>query len=455
MTRLATASVSKRRPIALFRAGTVRGRALALLCAAATVAAAQGTDAAPKAYRVGRALTVSGAPIDDAVVVVEGGKIVALGKAGDVEIPDKAELIERPDWWAAPGFFHPASLAFTGANNFDGTGRREGGDRYVADEIAPTWEMLEKLAKNGFTRLNVVPNDGGVGGRGCLVRPIPRTGKALRPEQIVVARDSCLLMGFGARTSSKTFWRELFGKLGGKKEERGESRSGGRSEGRGEGRREGRGGENRDAESRPAAESKPAESKPTSKPEEKKDPKIAPVADVMDRKLPGLLFIANPAALVHFEPFFKENEKFRPALILGPDAWSVLDRVVALGVPVVLSTAVSQRPDTNVIRVAPVEFMDRGVAVALQPETGAFWGYAEHAFNLAETARRGADPAAVLRAATLTPAELLGVADETGSLDRGKTADIVFWTGDPFAPSSRIARTLAAGAVVFDEDKEP
>jgi imidazolonepropionase-like amidohydrolase len=37
-----------------------------------------------------------------------------------------------------------------------------------------------------------------------------------------------------------------------------------------------------------------------------------------------------------------------------------------------------------------------------------------------------------LRAVTLAPAEVLGVADKVGSLQMGREADVVVWSGDPF-----------------------
>ncbi len=430
MTRLASASVSRPRAFALCLCVAMLG--------GAAVAQSDVKSVPPTAYKVRRALTVSGVPIDDAVVLVEDGKITKIGKASEIEIPDKADVVDLGDAWATPGFIHPASLAFTGAQGFDVQGRRDGGDRFLADEIVPNWDLMARLARQGFTRLNIVPTDGGLAGRGCLVRPIPRREGNLRAEWMITSRDSCLMMGFAPRTSVKTFWKELFGKLAPKKSGA-DSKSSSSS---------------RSAESRPATDSKPTESRPTPA-AEPKDPKLAAFSDVLDRKLPGLLAMTNAAALLHFEPFFKENEKFRPVLVLPADAWNVLDRVVKLGVPVVLSTSSSARPDTNIVRFAPLDYFDRGVPTALIPETSAASGYIDFAFHLAETVRRGTDAARVLRSVTLTPAELLGVSEETGSLDAGKTADILFWTGDPMASTSRLIRTLAAGATVYDESKEP
>ena len=41
------------------------------------------------------------------------------------------------------------------------------------------------------------------------------------------------------------------------------------------------------------------------------------------------------------------------------------------------------------------------------------------------------DETNALRAITLTPAEIYGVAGTTGSLEAGKVADVVIWPGDP------------------------
>jgi imidazolonepropionase-like amidohydrolase len=52
---------------------------------------------------------------------------------------------------------------------------------------------------------------------------------------------------------------------------------------------------------------------------------------------------------------------------------------------------------------------------------------------------------AALRAITLTPAEVFGVADQVGSLAAGKRADVVVWSGDPFEFSSRAEHVFVNG----------
>jgi imidazolonepropionase-like amidohydrolase len=65
--------------------------------------------------------------------------------------------------------------------------------------------------------------------------------------------------------------------------------------------------------------------------------------------------------------------------------------------------------------------------------------------------REGLDEATALRALTLTPAELLGVADRVGSLEEGKDADVAVYQGHPFyAVQARCQLTLVQGRGVHD-----
>lgn len=53
-----------------------------------------------------------------------------------------------------------------------------------------------------------------------------------------------------------------------------------------------------------------------------------------------------------------------------------------------------------------------------------------------------------LRALTLTPAETLGVEDRVGSLDVGKDADLVIWSGHPFRVRSKVEQVYIQGELV-------
>ncbi|MDO9473530.1 MAG: amidohydrolase [Caulobacter sp.] len=55
---------------------------------------------------------------------------------------------------------------------------------------------------------------------------------------------------------------------------------------------------------------------------------------------------------------------------------------------------------------------------------------------------------------TANPAKALGIADQTGSLESGKRADVVIWSADPFSVYALAERVYLDGAVVYDR-KDP
>ncbi|MBV8879893.1 MAG: amidohydrolase family protein, partial [Planctomycetaceae bacterium] len=71
-------------------------------------------------------------------------------------------------------------------------------------------------------------------------------------------------------------------------------------------------------------------------------------------------------------------------------------------------------------------------------------------FLAAAAVRSGLSERAALAAVTLAPAEILGVADRVGSIAKGRDADLVFLSGDPFAPGSGVNRVMVDGQFVFE-----
>ncbi|MEL7472423.1 MAG: amidohydrolase family protein [Planctomycetota bacterium] len=55
-----------------------------------------------------------------------------------------------------------------------------------------------------------------------------------------------------------------------------------------------------------------------------------------------------------------------------------------------------------------------------------------------------------LRSVTANPARILGIEDEVGTLERGKRADLVVWSGEPFAATSRAMVVAIDGRIVLD-----
>jgi imidazolonepropionase-like amidohydrolase len=49
---------------------------------------------------------------------------------------------------------------------------------------------------------------------------------------------------------------------------------------------------------------------------------------------------------------------------------------------------------------------------------------------------------------------MLGVEERVGSLEVGKDADLVLWSGPPFEPASRVIGVILGGALVVDPREE-
>ncbi|MDE2782077.1 MAG: amidohydrolase family protein [Gemmatimonadota bacterium] len=64
----------------------------------------------------------------------------------------------------------------------------------------------------------------------------------------------------------------------------------------------------------------------------------------------------------------------------------------------------------------------------------------------------GMSEADVLRAVTLNPAEVLGVADRLGSLEAGKDADLVVFDGDPLSIRTWATRVYVGGQLVYERE---
>lgn len=56
---------------------------------------------------------------------------------------------------------------------------------------------------------------------------------------------------------------------------------------------------------------------------------------------------------------------------------------------------------------------------------------------------------------TLNPARVLGIAQQTGSLEKGKRADVVLWSGDPFSVYSLVDQVYIDGALVHARPEGP
>lgn len=133
------------------------------------------------------------------------------------------------------------------------------------------------------------------------------------------------------------------------------------------------------------------------------------------------------------------DEGFKVILDGAEEGWIVASEIAKAGVPVLLNPT-NDRPESYEMLGATMDNAARlqaaGVTVALESEGGDYRAR-ETRYDAGNAVAHGMPYAAALAAVTLNPAKIFGVADRTGSLEPGKDADLVIWTGDPFEPLSQ------------------
>jgi imidazolonepropionase-like amidohydrolase len=95
--------------------------------------------------------------------------------------------------------------------------------------------------------------------------------------------------------------------------------------------------------------------------------------------------------------------------------------------------------------------MKAGVKIAFGTDAGGFAWTVNPAKEFAYMVKWGMTPAQALRSATVTAAELLGWADQVGSIEAGKQADVVAVAGDPLADVTALEKVdfVMKGGVVY------
>jgi imidazolonepropionase-like amidohydrolase len=152
---------------------------------------------------------------------------------------------------------------------------------------------------------------------------------------------------------------------------------------------------------------------------------------------------------------FLQQEFKLPRLILdaAAEAWKDPQMIVRSGAAVVLP------PISFAGRAGPEGAFQSWNTAALLHERGLMVALSGHD-NLERGDRLAAQPGfamrgglpfdAALAAVTIHPARMIGIENRVGSLESGKDADLVLWSGRPFEPSSRIVGVLLQGELSVD-----
>ena len=149
----------------------------------------------------------------------------------------------------------------------------------------------------------------------------------------------------------------------------------------------------------------------------------------------------------------KEEFGFEMVLAGAAEAYLVLDEIKKAGVPVIIHPTM-KRPfgaTKNVSFATAGKVEDAGILMAF---SSGYEGYVPKTrvilYEAAIAVANGLDRKAALRALTVNAAKILGIAERVGSIEEGKDADLVLYSGDPFEYTSHVSGVIIDGEVVKD-----
>jgi imidazolonepropionase-like amidohydrolase len=392
---------------------------------ALTIGVAPVAKAQTIAIQGGTVYPVSGPQIENATVLIKDGRILQVGTS--VTVPADATVIDAKGKWVTPGLFHAwTDLGLNEVGSVPQTSEdTKSGDINaafnVAEGINPQSVFIPVARTDGVTTAVSGPEGGLVAGQALL---LDLSGD--RIEELISQNPVAMVVdltsdskgaGGGSKAGVYQRLRQLI---------------------------------------------KDADEYRKRTPDYKKNQMqelSAPAADleamqpVMDGRIP-LYTIANRQSDI--ESVVRLAKEYHLKLVIrgGTEAWKVAKLLAAEKVPVVLNPlsdvpnfdGLSPRLDNATI------LREAGVPVVLiEPDRG---NYRNLRFSAGNAVRNGMKWDDALLAITLEPARAMGVDSRYGSLETGKVANVVVWSGDPLDFASAPEHTFIRGVEISTKTRQ-
>lgn len=382
----------------------------------------------------GKLLTVTHGTIDNGVVVMSGGKIIAVGPAGSTKVPGDAQVFDAKGMTVYPGLFDAEThLGLTEvASDQNSNDLAEPSDEimphmHVVDAFHAESVRIPVARLNGITNAIVAPaSQDSIAGQDAVIQLYGRDR-----DSMLLGRDVALAMNFEGSVRRKANYdgpskfpttrmglasqiRQVF----------------------------------LDAQAYEAEMQ--AAAKPDHKgPEHKRDLKLEALLPYLKGE--------KPVVLGAYESYEVEvamgiAKEFHLKVILNhvTHAQDILDEIASYHVPVIVGPIYdAPSPDEryDAVYSLPAELQKRGVKIAFS-SLGGSGDVRNLPYAAGYAVAYGLPYDEALKAITLNPAEMFGMGDSLGSLDIGKTANVVVASGDPLDVRSSVKQVFIDGAAV-------
>lgn len=386
-------------------------------------------NAQTRAFTGAHIIPIDGPEIENGTLVIENGRIVAVGPADDVRIPRRAERVDASGMVIMPGLVDTHSHIGEGSGG-DGSSPIQP-DVRVMDSINPRDAGFQKAQAGGVTTANIMPGSGHLlSGQTVYVKY--RDADVL--EDLLILDEDGIWVG-GIKMANGTNPRR--------------------------------------ARPFPGTRAKAAAMVRTEyiKAREYGDKK-AKAAEAGEDPPPvnlgyeALLDAMSGKKVVHHHTHrhddiltvlrLSEEFGFRVVLQHVSDAWKVADEIAASGAWVSLISVDSpggklEAKDNHFKSGRMLE--EAGAKVGFHTDDG----ITDSRFFLRQAAvavRAGMSREAALFGMTQAGAEMMDLGNRVGSLTPGKDADFIILTGDPLSVYTHVQETWIDGVRVFDRSNE-
>lgn len=395
------------------------------------------------AIRNATVYTGTGAVLSNATVVMESGKVKAVGQ--HVAIPAGATVINGRGLNVYPGFIDAGSTI--GLTEFGQVGQatdaREFGT-FQPDLIALTAvqvqsEHIPTTRSQGVLTAVTSPRGGSISGQASIINMTGWTN-----EQMGLRKNAGLYMSWPGGGGFGNFNPDVD-----EEDDDGDGHGADMGGGQGFG---GQGGGGTTADDLTAYFDKAIA---YGKKHDTVDLGLEAMQPYVNGKLPVFIRARNAAAIRAAVDFINDY-KIKGVLVDAPDAWKEAKLLAKNHIPVILTpagastlganTTVSDWDPYDTPYALPALLKRAGVKFCFQSD-----GYAT-SINLpqrvAESCAYGLSRSDAIRALTLSAAEILGIQQSVGSIERGKFGNIVISDGDPFEMTSNIRYVFIDGQPV-------
>lgn len=186
------------------------------------------------------------------------------------------------------------------------------------------------------------------------------------------------------------------------------------------------------------------------------DARLDSMKPLLDGSIP-LLVYADEQAQIESAVAFAQRQRVKLALVGGADAGRCIDLLKQFDVPVILTgthrTPRSADDAIDDLFTLPARLRQAGVRFAISSSRGNM-NVRNLPYEAGSAVANGLSRDDGVRAITLWPAQLLGIAAQTGSIDLGKDATLIITNGDILESTTRVQMAFVQGRPVDLNDKQ-